>query len=370
MILQLAHNYILTKRVLISGILLFALIFTTGCQEEQIILDIDSYIEFLNISESQIEEVRPIFDEISDIVNSYNLSIENDSQVKKGKQERRDFRLNLKIELLRQLNPVLSSLYEKLDVIQRNSLERSELYYNYLTTKRYVVNNIRPVSEVTYERFVTPKIELATDHIYTGEDYYKNWTIQFGLPMNSVSGRSIQKSINAGGRRSFPTSIQATLMDKTLLEREPAGSNGYPAGFDSQSYLEIRVIMSSRLHENFVDIEKWIPFLELSNGVISEPVKAIKRDIEWFEDRSVKLVTSNMPAFIFSNEELEEQFEKRPTPRRSIRLESHVAYYQLFFPAEINNAPILSDDISNMRLVFLQEIGSNNRAEGIWHLIW
>ncbi len=343
---------------------------SSGCNEERIIIDVENYIDFLDLTSKQESEISPMFEQVKDIINNYNNQILVDSTVKRNKQDRRDVRLKLKIYLLQELNPVISSIYERLDAIQRNSLKRSELYFHYNNTRQYVVNNISLGNELSFEQFVSPGNELSSNHLYTGSEYSKNWTVHFGLPMNSASNRNVRNSINAGGRRNFPSSIQAILMDKTLLNSESSLHDSYPPDIDIDSMLEIRVIIASRLHENFVDIKNWITFLELSNGTEIESVKSIRRDKEWFDDRIGKLVTNNLPDFIFAGDELEEQFQHKPSPRRRARLDNHVAYYQLFFPAAIYNTPIISEEINYIRMVFLQEIGSENRASGTWILEW
>jgi len=362
------------KNAIIRSLYIIAMsvftILATGCNEERIIINVENYVEFLNLTFEQEEEIRPFFDQVKNIVDDYNNQILIDSTIKRKKQERWDVRLQLKIYLLRELNPVISSIYEKLDAEQRTSLKRSELYFHYNAAKQYVVNNISSENAVSFEQFVSPGNELSPNHLYTGSDYPNSWTIHFGLPMNSASSKSVRNSINAGGRRGFPSSIQAILMDKTLLDRESSVHGSYPPDIDIDSLMEIRVVIASRLHENFVDINNWISFLELSNGTEIEPVKSIRRDEEWFDDRIGKLVTNNLPDFIFEGEELEEQFQHKPSPRRPAKLENHVAYYQLFFSAAVNNTSIMSEEINYIRLVFLQEIGSENRAAGKWNLEW
>ncbi|MCP4724713.1 MAG: hypothetical protein GY863_06740 [bacterium] len=45
-------------------------------------------------------------------------------------------------------------------------------------------------------------------------------------------------------------------------------------------------------------------------------------------------------------------------------------YYQLFFPAKISGNEILSPDNDYIKLVFLDEVGSRQRAEGTWVFDW
>jgi len=344
-----------------------------GCEEERIDVIVDNYLEFLEITPEQEPVIKAMLNTARSIVEDY-YKIRDAAEQSKTRKMTKDDLLNMRIDLLKRLSPVMESISQELNNNQRLLWRRSELYYFYTEIRRYALDNYNKAHKLSFEKTVTPGFLKQPKEGVFALDPIEQWTIYFGLPMYPNLAGDISNSMPPAARLTFPISIQATLMDTTLLVRESDIALAYPQDISPESVIEMRVLLHTRLHSNYVDINNWIPFLELSNGAEIEPVKAVKRDEQWFADRGL-LLSNRIPEFLTSTEPEREipdrQMTERQAPMRSRGVfTTYTEYYQLFFPAFINEAPLISPAVDHIKLVFLEEIGSNNRAEGFWKFDW
>ena len=359
-------TYYLRSRVNVVYLSIVIILFFSGCEEERIHVNVDNYIEFLSITPEQETDVKPMLIDARDIIEDYNAKLEAGSKRSKQKKDL----LDLKISLLERLHPLMRTILQQLDSKQQRQLwRRSELYYFYTTTRRYAVNNYTFSFKLTHKKSVTPVLSPQSEKGGSPTDPLESWTVYFGMPVYSFFRGNIRKSIDPAARNRFPISIQATLVDKSLRTKEEELSEPLPVSIDPESVIEIRVLLSTRLHTNFIDINNWITFLTLPNDTEVEPVKIVARNEKWFEDRGL-LVSKRFPKFLLTLDQQREDVDRAQSEARRYSLENLHTYYQLFFPAEINNAPIISPDVASIKLVFLEDIGSINRAEGTWNFDW
>ena len=349
-----------------------------GCELDKIDVIVENYLEFLEVTPEQEPVIKAMLITARNILDDYYKALD-DAEQDKNKRMTKDDLLNARIDLLERLSPVMENISRELVNNQRLLWNRSELYYFYTEMRRYALDNYNRIHRLSFEKTVTAGFLEQQKEGVVALDPVEQWTIYFGLPMYSNLAGNTANSMLPEARGTFPIGIQATLMDSTLLNRESNVAETYPEDITHESVIEIRVVMSTRLHPNYVDIDNWIPFLELSNSNAIEPVKIVERDEQWFSDREL-LLSNRIPEFLTFTEPIREapdrqMPERLPTeqqvPFRSrAEFTTHTGYYQLFFPAYINNEPVISPAVEFIKLVFLEEIGSINRANGVWKFDW
>lgn len=367
------RQHLIRPRIITAILIVISGFSVAGCEEERIDVIVDNYLEFLELTPEQEPVIKAMLNTARSMVEDY-YKIRNAAKQSKSQKMTKDDLLVTRVDLLERLSPIIENISQELDNKQQLLWRRSELYYFYTEIRRYALDNYNKVHKLSFEKTVTPGFLEQEQKSVFALDPVEQWTIYFGLPMYSNLTGNISNSMTPEVRRTFPISIQATLMDTTLLKRESNIAETYPQGISPESVIEIRVLLSTQLHPNYVDINNWIPFLELSSGAEIEPVKAIKRDEQWFADRGL-LLSNRIPKFLTSPEPEREAPERQMTDRQApVRSRggfmTHTEYYQLFFPASINEEPLISPAVDHIKLVFLEEIGSINRAEGIWKFDW
>ena len=380
---QRAHNQF-TLKLPVMFIILFTAVLLSGCEEQQIHVDVENYLEFLEITDENQPEMRPLLTKASEIVESYNKSIEIGLDQSDKRRYSREDLLELKTEFLEQLHPVMIEIDEQLDDSQRFTWRRTELIYYYNETRGYVLKNFNSAIKNAYETTVSPGRSSQVQRGSRLQSPFELWTVYFGLPMYSFYTGDISGSISQRGRNSFPISIQATLMDKSLRDLEKDKPNSLPSDVEPESVVEIRVHVSSRLHPNYSDINNWIPFIRLPDGSEIEPRRIIEQDEEWFKERNL-LISSRLPSFLRTPLSTRNSQQGRQgifgigsgrgsgggRGRFSEELSQvYNTYYQLLFPAQWSNKPVIAPGTNYLELIFLEEIGSESNARGTWKFVW
>ncbi|MCH7781555.1 hypothetical protein IID62_00670 [candidate division KSB1 bacterium] len=365
-------------------IILFTAVLLSGCEEQQIHINVENYLDFLEITDENQPEVRPLLTKASEIVESYNKSIETGLDQSDKRRYSREDLLELKTEFLEQLHPVMIEIDEQLDDSQRFSWRRTELIYYYNETREYVLKNFNSAIKISYETTVSPGRSSQVQRGSRLQSPFELWTVYFGLPMYSFYTGNTSGSISQRGRNSFPISIQATLMDKSLRDLEKDKPNSLPSDVEPESVVEIRVHVSSRLHPNYSDINNWIPFIRLPDGSEIEPRRIIEQDEEWFKERNL-LISSRLPSFLSTplsarnsqqgRQGLFGMGRGRGSGGGRGRFSEEISqvyntYYQLLFPAQWSNKPVIAPGTNYLELIFLEEIGSESNARGTWKFVW
>lgn len=370
----------------VTFMILFSIALLSGCEEQLIHVDVENYLEFLDVADDNKQEVRPLLTKASEVIEDYNTSIEIGLEQSSPGRYSQDDLLDLKTDFLEQLHPVMIEMDEKLDDSQRFTWRRTELFYFYNETREYVIRNLNTNINLAYETTVSPGNISQVHRGSRLQSPLEMWTLYFGLPMFSFYTGNTTGSISQRGRSSFPISIQATLMDRSLLEFEKDKPEPLPSDIEPGSFIEMRVIVSSRLHPNFSDINNWIPFIRLPDGSEIEPRRIIDRDEEWFKERNL-LISSKLPSFL--NTPLDTRIPQQGgrglggigvgrgggggrgrTGFSRGQQQAYNFYYQLLFPAQFNNKMVISPESDYLELVFLQGVGSESSAKGKWKFVW
>ncbi|MFC1728696.1 hypothetical protein ACFL6I_00030 [candidate division KSB1 bacterium] len=356
------HKNFIALRSRSTGLVLvlIALCMQIMCRDERVELNVENYIRFLEVSAEQEPAVRRHLETARTTIDSY---YEKWVMQKASREEiSEEEYMAGATEMLKELNSAIKSINEELTETQRMTLLRTELYYFYSEMRSELVDYYSLEDTIDQEADVEPS------RIHEGDSEYDlfDWTIFFGQNVfpRLIGQRRMSMSRNSSSR--FPAGIQATLINTFS-----AGQIQSPAGnLPKDMHTEIPVVLYSSLHRNFTKIDAWIIYLELPDGTQIEPVKIVPRDEDWFRERGL-LLSNRIPEFlltdpvIYRGEEQPAAFE----PGRSM-FELSSAYYQLLFPYAIKGKPLISPANKQIRMVFLEEVGGTQMAEGSWTFRW
>lgn len=369
-----ADGYFYPARIILFALLLTVLLIA-GCKEERVDLIVDNYINFLEITPEQEPDIRKILTEAKTVIANYYVSYDSAETAKNRYKLSKKEVVDLKISMMNNLYPVYNKLRQSLTRPQRSIFARSELNYLYSETRSDILKDYRADNEIPYQRHVFPVSRNYSDN-NLNDNPFEPWTIYFGQSMFPSLFGSTRESISKNARRNFPIGIQATLINNY----KPGDSDEETAADEEpDKYTEIRLMLFSRLHESFSDIERWVVFIECSDGTQIEPVKIVKQDRDWFSENRL-LFSNELPPFLMNysidreekpsragdNQRAEPEFDRRS--RFGMTL--HRNYYQVYFPKSVNNKPLLSPSRDFIKLVFLEEVGSKETAHGVWFFNW
>ena len=366
-----------TKRIFLKtagALLLAAMILVSGCRNDRIDLIVDNYIEFLEITPEQEPEARRILGDARGIFDKYYAKLDDAKAA--GTRITDKMVVDGQISMMNELHETLKEMQRLLTDNQQEIFLRSELYYFYNETRSDLARDISLSDEydiLTYERMVYPGLLSATNRSEELLQRPGAWSIYFGQSVMRGVMRNISNSLSSNARN-FPIGIQATLVNNY-------GQNAI-AG---EQFTEVRAVVQSRLHPDYTNIDRWVVYLETSGGLQTDPVRIEPVTKEWFVSEGL-LNMNEMPEFITEpvafrggmerresrmgrGPVLERPFTGRNNDRQEMfRLSS--GYYRFFFPYKLNGTPIISPQTEWIKIVFLEEIGSKEYAEGVWHLQW
>jgi hypothetical protein len=198
------------------------------------------------------------------------------------------------------------------------------------------------------------------------ESLWERWTIHLGGMSGGgprSSGSFLSLSGGGGGGGEFPIQITATLMDSSLieaglqhyadlLEMTPQEKETYRADYfqryDAENHLLIWAELSTSWTELYLDLKRWIIFIEDDAGNQHELEKAIEEP-----DSSPPETTD---AFLGLSPQTE--FRRRVFHQKHLML--------CFAKQDFTGKPVLSADVRSMKLVFQQDDDPRIKAEGLW----
>jgi len=197
---------------------------------------------------------------------------------------------------------------------------------------------------------------------------WEKWTVRLGA---AVRGGGPMRFINpltmtggpGGGISEFPLHITATLMDTFLIEaglrhyatlvgmtpdEKTAFRTAYFQRYDVENHLLIWCELQTSWTELYLDLERWIIFIEDDAGNQYEPVQILE------EPKPItQMVTDSLPGF--------------QPEQRSTRWKIHQKTLMLCFPKrDFMENLILSERVRFLKLVFQMSEDETTRAEGIW----
>jgi hypothetical protein len=349
-----------------------------NCNELPADMNVDNYITFLEITPEQKPEILPILEKIRDIYIGYQSTLK---QAQKSEKTNADSIAKWKYEMVEQLHPSMRDMKLKLTQKQRSVWAQSEAYYYFQNSREDVIKYITKHNPPQDQKKVLPGSLTPVSKGFTPQKPIEQWTIF----LSELRGNAFTRT--QGGSAGFPIQVQATLMDQSLRKDEEQLPSPFPEGINPESVIEIRVILQTGLHQNYIDISRWTPFISIPGGTDIEPIKIAPRDKAWFEERGITRFRT-LPDFLLSNdvyipeEPSSGGFGGLPrtimTPPSSFPMsrstpglfQQYTAYYQLFFPAEANGEKIIAPPVKSIKLTFIESPENPARANGTWQFIW
>ncbi len=351
-------------------LLLVTVMIISGCKEIRPEINIDSYITFLDLSVEQEKIITPQLVNIKNIIDEYYSTVEPENTSEPQLPYEKE--IDLKVAVLDKVTPVMQNIRDQLNYEQLRFWSRSELYYFYSAARNEVADYYMDLFKLPYKRKVPYEIVSGKTNFENKQEYIDNWSIYFGKPTfpfyKKNNSRSI-KSSQGGGKYRFPLGVQALISNDKLSYYEKELKDNLPENLPETPLMEIRVVLSTTDHPNFIDIENWIVYIETSDGGQLEPLHVVKRDKSWFESRDM-LYTTRLPDFLKPGMQENRRSDTERNIQRNTMIQQYNSYYQLFFSEKYKGHELFSPENSYIKLIFLEEVGGRSLAEGIWVLDW
>jgi hypothetical protein len=199
---------------------------------------------------------------------------------------------------------------------------------------------------------------------------WEKWTVQLGMTARGGKPLGLSNPFTMGGGMGgrggpgeFPLHIAATLMDSSLVEaglqhyaalltmapeEQAEFRNAYYRRYDVENHLLIWCELRTTWTELFLDLNRWIIFIEDDAGNRYEPVRVLEES-----QSSRDMTMDRLPGF---------QSEQR-RPKWGI----HQKTLMLCFPKrDFYKNPVISEKTQFLKLVFQQSDDEKTIAEGIW----
>lgn len=273
--------------------------------------------------------------------------------------------------IIKKINETINEISNLLNITQKEKLHKIQIpELSFDEAKSIMMENIKeeekkenPIVKV----FPTLTKKDIPKDIPPLSKLIDSWTITFGTRKQTSGGFFTGiGGEGAQGTTGFPLKIEATLLDPLIsvaqkMENFKSSENSDDSVLSyyenaQKDTIEIRLSITTLYHESYLDLKNWIIYLENDKIEQFEPLK--------IEQQEKPLLSSSR---IFP-------LMKRPsqqTPpdknlRRALGEPIKSAYFSLFFKNKSKDRPIITEDTQFLKLVFLKEIGKNERAEGRW----
>ena len=148
-----------------------------ACEEQRLQVNVDNYMQFLNINQETQQGIRPLLVSASEIGEEYNNAIAEGTSRSLSRVEAANELLQLKIDTLERLFPTMKGINEGLSDNQRNIWRRSELYYFYFDTRDYIFKHYRSNLGISYNISVTPGVTLSEGRGFRQQSPIEQWTV-------------------------------------------------------------------------------------------------------------------------------------------------------------------------------------------------
>jgi hypothetical protein len=217
------------------------------------------------------------------------------------------------------------------------------------------------------------KISAKTEESFSS--LWEKWTVYLGAgarggkPLQFFNPLAMTGGMG-GGTNEFPLHITATLMDSLLIEagfqhyatlltmtpeEQKEFRNAYYRRYDPTNHTLIWCELQTTWAELFLDLNRWLIFIEDDVGNQYEPVQILEES-----QSSRDMMMDRLPGF-------QPEFWVLRSEQRRPRWEIHQKTLMLCFPKrDFYKNPILSERSQFLKLVFQLNDDENTRAEGTW----
>lgn len=334
------------NRTLSFTLILTLLIIT--CSSQKIFFKKEYEIESLNLNEDQKEFVSSKLDTIHILSNDFNSISASDNETMKNK-----------LDILSEIYDKILNINDRLSEGQKQVFKNSELVQTSLYSGQKLItkfNKKRRLDKHSDIKGNKTNMEInSVDHF--SETWNNNTVIigSFGAGRGPSGGGMMIPPF--GGRRSIlPVSLRATFLDNSL--KDYLEKNNYHK-FENSEDIYIFISISTNLHNSYLNLDKWIIYLENT--------KLEKAEIsQYFEKENPPETKDKLEKFNTKFREFSRFAFLPDIPRRmqvnTFRLSFRRKFYILSFK---NN--IFQNNPKYIKLVLLEEIGSNIKDEGRWY---
>jgi len=384
------------KIILMYAITFLLAFFLLHCEPEEFMISPLELAKYLELNEIQETKLMPVFEEIEGIFKEY-YSGKKKSTVT-GQRAADDELDEEWVTTLDKAYKLMKTIPDEMNPQQKMLWRQTKLYRLFIYERGEILKKLRDINTEEYRTKVAPSLEpeLVYKEYPGDKEIYKKWKVTFGSGYGIFTKKINMASVDKRGRYSFPAAISALLLDPKIVEYEfrqkypdrrdewNSLRKEYLAEVNPDNNILIRLSLYSALHPKFTDIYDWIVYIENDNGVQIEPLKIEEHNVPWDyfnteEDlpdflkmrgmQRAEMTERSMdgPERITGNTERIQQ----PAERGQVGFApaGHYRYYLLFFPREVSGDAVINGNVKYLRLVFLKDIGSPEKAEGMWYFI-
>lgn len=350
--------------ILMSGILI------GGCEKKGLYYYPEDFANYLELNSDQREEVLPKLIEIQDkIIVFYEKwygslgrqgltpIIRPDSLLNNAKLQVREFIHTKANEILPLLSP---KQQEKLSSVRIPELGIREILTARRDREMVKAKEFSGFKKIALSEKAT--IEPITEGTYN--EILESRTIIIG-------NRRFNRSSLGKVTRGFPLVIRATIFDdgfKKVYNKwnnlQNSGSTTVAAETgEDENNLQIKITLSTYYHESYLNIERWIVFLETGSGIKIEPLRIEKNDEPFIPVEDDPYESFSMDPRQWTGTDTTHNTTRR-SPRDQFRAQQ--AHYTLYFPSEYEEESLIGIRRGDLNLIFLDEINGEDKAEGGW----
>lgn len=329
--------------------------------------------EYLELRPEQKKDVMPVLESIQDEIFTFFKEWRKKTRRQPGSDMssmREEFEEN-RIKVIDLIKTKVNTLTSYLDKGQRKKLlniQIPELYFQEAMMLQAEYQRELSKQETSTVK-VVPTFSRADipDNLPGYNELVEHWTVTFGMQRGGSRSILLGNGGSAGNGR-FPLRIKATFVDPLLLvaknNETPANSTSAIHVYDfSFEKAEIYVSLTTSFHESYLDLNNWIVYLENDKVEQFEPYIIEKQDKPFIKRPAM----FDFFSFREPEETMEESSDYRQYPGGSFFGEPpKSAYYKIEFRSKTAGEPIINRRTSYIKLVFLKEIGTDEKAEGKW----
>lgn len=174
----------------------------------------------------------------------------------------------------------------------------------------------------------------------------------------------------------FPLIVWATLMDPVLTKtekqwrerqkKEKPDSVVSDTLSGDKSFFQVRLALTTYFHESYLDLTKWIVYLETDDGTKIEPIRFMQQKQAWITEKPDPF--SHIAMFSDSDSTPETMTMQENTGIEMSR--NRRTFYTLFFPQKYSGTELITSNRRQLKLIFLNEVRGNEKGEGSWKFEW
>ena len=326
---------------------LILIIFFINCSSQKIFFKKEYEIESLNLNEDQREFVSAKLDTIYNLTNDYNSVKSPDFEEIKDKSNI----LSLIFDKILKINEILTE--EQLQIFRNSELVTSSVYSGQKLLTSF--NKKRKLRKYTHVNGLKNTETISSDEEFSLK--WNNNTVIIGGSGFRGGFPGGRMMMPGGGRSAFlPVNLRATLLDKSLTSY--LSDNKYHQ-FKDDNNIHIFISISTNLHNSYLNLNKWIIYLEnnklekseLSEFTEKEKRPEIKDELEEFTEKFREISRFSLSTGV---------------PGRLQVNSYRLTYGRKFYIISFKN-DLIQNNPEFIKLVFLEEIGSNIKDEGRWY---